>query len=577
MMPIRSFAAILIVLLIAFPAAALETLTRGSDLAVDAAGDGRLAINLAGDIWIVPPGGGEAHRITQDTEAARRPSWSPDGERIAFVDLAGDSHGIRIHDLVKKETMTVSQPGRFDLHPTWHPDGERLTYASDRTGHGFDLWETDLETGLEWRLTSRPGDETDPAWSDDGRNLVYVHHDDDAWSLVLRPFGQPDEILLTSTERIAAPSWRPDGSLVSFFRQTDDGTSIDFVILSQPRLIRRYASGEAFLPAPVSWRGRQQFFYAADGRIRERRFDAWSSRTVHFRADVTTKPQPVRDRVRRTLPRIDEPDGRLVVRASRLFDGIGNGYATDRDIVIEGGRIAAVEARADRPGDIVIDLGDLTVLPGLIDTAASLGDDADERRGPLLLATGLTTLVAARDDAEHLNSIWSGKSMPGPRLLAAEDWTVGSFSGLADSTTPDLATLLASRQARLLDVGASVARRFMEPPKLDRGVTEVVLGSRPNGLPAGIGLHAELRAMIAAGLRPAQALRAAGVNAAAALGVDPMLGRIAVGAAADLVFVDGDPLADIADAAKVVAVVRNGRFYSVAGLIDRASLAGTVE
>jgi imidazolonepropionase-like amidohydrolase len=112
---------------------------------------------------------------------------------------------------------------------------------------------------------------------------------------------------------------------------------------------------------------------------------------------------------------------------------------------------------------------------------------------------------------------------------------------------------------------------------IDNGVTAVVLGSRPNGLPAGIALHAELRALVAARLRPEQALRAAGVNAAAALGVDPTLGRAATGAAADLVFVDGDPLDDISDALNVVAVVRNGRFFSVAGLIDRAQSAKTVE
>jgi len=61
------------------------------------------------------------------------------------------------------------------------------------------------------------------------------------------------------------------------------------------------------------------------------------------------------------------------------------------------------------------------------------------------------------------------------------------------------------------------------------------------------------------------------------MGVDPALGRIATGAAADLVLVDGDPLADIAAALNVVAVVRNGRFFSVAGLIDKAESAKSVE
>ncbi len=68
-----------------------------------------------------------------------------------------------------------------------------------------------------------------------------------------------------------------------------------------------------------------------------------------------------------------------------------------------------------------------------------------------------------------------------------------------------------------------------------------------------------------------------GANAAAAMLADPYLGRIAIGAAADLVFVDGDPLGKLVDALNVVAVVRNGRFYSVSGLFDRARRAQSVE
>ena len=80
-----------------------------------------------------------------------------------------------------------------------------------------------------------------------------------------------------------------------------------------------------------------------------------------------------------------------------------------------------------------------------------------------------------------------------------------------------------------------------------------------------------------AGLEPFQALRAAGINAAEALGLGLRIGRIAPGAAADLVIVDGDPLATVEDAIRVVAVIRNGRFFSAIGLIELAERAATVE
>lgn len=554
-----------------------EVLTHGKNLTVDASANGRLLIDLAGGLWVVPLGGGDARRIAPDNGSVHRPRWSPDASRVVFTASGEGRQILWVHDLTTGRTERVGDGPHLDLHPAWHPDGERIAFASDRRDTGLDLWEVDVPTGLQWRLSDRPGDETEPAWSADGRDLVYVHRDGATWSLVLREHGRPEEVLVTGAERVAGPSWRPDGSLITFWRDGGDGPSLDMVILSEPRLLRRYMVGEDYVTAPVSWLDRHRMFYTARGLIRQRLFNSWSSRTVPFRATVEAGPDAVVDRVRRDLPRIDEPRGTLVIRAARLYDGLIGRYLVDRDVVIEGGLVSAVEERAERSGAIVIDMGDLAVLPGFVDARTRLPDGTTASTGPLLLAAGVTTMVAEHDEAEHLNAIWSGKAMPGPRLLPATDWTVGEYSALADSQTPGLASLLASRPARLFGFDDPVARRFGERPVPAAGVTDVVLGSLGNGLPAGIAAHAELRALVAAGLKPDQALRAAGVNAAAALGVDPRLGRIATGAVADLVFVDGDPLTDVEAALNVVAVVRNGRFFSVAGLIERAGPAENVE
>ncbi len=571
-----AFAALL--LLAALDSAAQETLTRGKNLSVDVAADGRLAISLVGDLWIVPRGGGDASRVTTGVAKSSRPRWSPDALQIAFHSNADGAHSIWAYDLARKQARKLSADGSFDMQPDWHPDQERIVYARDRTGQGFDLWETDLATGLHWRMTNYPGDEVEPAWSADGRDLVFVHHEGDRWSVVIRRFGQPDEVLVSTTDRLSAPAWRPDGSLITYLRNDGNAASMEMVILSEPRLVRTYAEGQTFEDAPVSWLDRHAMFYAADGRIRQRLFNAWASSPLLFRArlEAPKSVTPV-TATRRTLARIDEPPGRLVIHADRLHDGLGNTYLPARDIVIDGGRISAIEAHRERPGEIVIDMGDLAVMPGYIDAKADIDGVAIERLGPLLLTTGVTTLVVDSQKAEQLNSLWSGKAMPGPRVLADDGRLSDEVSAIADSMTPGLPGLLLSRQAELIGAPQSLPRRFAEPPSIEAGMTSMVLASRGNGLRPGLALHAELLALNAAGLKPDQALRAAGVNAAAALGLDPFLGRVAVGAVADLVFVDGDPLSDVSDALRIVAVVRNGRFFSAAGLIDRAKSAETVE
>ena len=143
-------------------------------------------------------------------------------------------------------------------------------------------------------------------------------------------------------------------------------------------------------------------------------------------------------------------------------------------------------------------------------------------------------------------------------------------SGLADARTPGLETLLQSRQARLFAPQSSKIRQFAAQPQLSKSSAMLILGSKPNGLPPGLAAQAELRALANAGLKPVQALRATGANASSALGVGLQLGRIVIGGKADIVLIDGDPLADINDTRKIAGVVRNGRFYSAIGLIERA-------
>jgi len=73
----------------------------------------------------------------------------------------------------------------------------------------------------------------------------------------------------------------------------------------------------------------------------------------------------------------------------------------------------------------------------------------------------------------------------------------------------------------------------------------------------GVVLHAELAELVAAGLTPYQALRASTIDAAEFLGI-PQLGTVAVGAPADLLLVDGNPLANIARLRQFDGLVQRG-------------------
>ncbi len=71
----------------------------------------------------------------------------------------------------------------------------------------------------------------------------------------------------------------------------------------------------------------------------------------------------------------------------------------------------------------------------------------------------------------------------------------------------------------------------------------------------------EFQYMVEAGMSPADALRSATVNAAELLGRTEDLGRLRTGFLADVIAVDGDPIADVAVLMDVPFVMREGRVY----------------
>ena len=116
----------------------------------------------------------------------------------------------------------------------------------------------------------------------------------------------------------------------------------------------------------------------------------------------------------------------------------------------------------------------------------------------------------------------------------------------------------------LIDVHAERARE-----RLRRAIAlgvPVALGSDATVIPHGLNAR-EVAALVELGLTPPQALRAATLQAAALLGWSDRVGALRRGHFADLLAVDGDPLADPAALERVLLVVKGG-------VVVRAPAAG---
>ena len=140
-----------------------------------------------------------------------------------------------------------------------------------------------------------------------------------------------------------------------------------------------------------------------------------------------------------------------VIRAARLIDGTGADPARDRFIVIDDGAITSIGADAPK-GALVIDVGDLTILPGLIDchvhlavaqqsieerlhTPASLNTAMALVNARTTLEAGFTTVRDAGFTPRGVKLAVERGLFPGPRMRIAVT-PLSQTGGHGDSMTP---------------------------------------------------------------------------------------------------------------------------------------------
>ncbi len=153
-------------------------------------------------------------------------TWSPDGRRIAFSEVAGDAPRLRVYDLERAELIDSARvSGRS---PSWSPDGEELAFVSD-SGQGG-LLVMDVAGGEPEVLASRPGGEEGPRWSPDGDVIAVVEGEEgeEALLLVERASGA-----VTELGAGLVPSWSPDGRRLVFSAPSEDGkTDLDIFFIA---------------------------------------------------------------------------------------------------------------------------------------------------------------------------------------------------------------------------------------------------------------------------------------------------------------------------------------------------------
>jgi TolB protein len=95
------------------------------------------------------------------------------GQQIAFVSDRGGSPQIYLMSMDGSSVERLTAGEGYAVSPTWSPNGQLLAFAWQRSNSSFDIYVMDVATRQTVQLTRDSGRNEQPSWAPDGRHLVF--------------------------------------------------------------------------------------------------------------------------------------------------------------------------------------------------------------------------------------------------------------------------------------------------------------------------------------------------------------------------------------------------------------------